>query len=375
MKIINRVLTALGNPTVAEELKKSNINIVTNDIQYQEGIIEYLHENKNLNFIIIDEKIPGYIGIEKLINNIRRINKNIKIILISENNDLKANKVLRTINTKEIVNIIQKNNIFNKTYLPINDVFNEHTNDAEIITILGTNGIGKSIFSIAFASQEKEKNVLVIDFDIVNNDLHNMLNVKQYSKKIKKQYNYESSQINSMKDFIIQTKFNIDLLSGINLIFNSKKQPNSNKIKKLILELKKEYDLIIIDTAPTQLLDYTKELINISNNTIFISGANKIEIKKSINLIELYKQECNITNRQINIIFNKWTPNSFSDDVLQNIFRNYKILGKIKLSDYYDIAINKNISKIPQIQKEIRTIKEKYYKKIKKKRKRKVKYN
>ena len=373
MKTINRVLTALGNPTVAEELKKSNINIVTNDIQYQEGIIEYLHENKNLNYIIIDEKIPGYIGMEQLIDKIKRINKNIKIIAISEHDNLKVNRVLRTINTKEIINIIQKNNIFNKTHLPINDVFNERTKDAEIITILGANGIGKSIFSIAFASQEKEKKVLVIDFDIVNNDLHNMLDVEQYSKKIKKEFNCESSRISSIKDFIIQTKFDIDLLSGINLIFNSKKQPNSNKIKKLILELKKEYDLIIIDTAPTQLLDYTKELINISNNTIFISGANKIEIKKSINLIELYKQECNITNRQINIIFNKWTPNSLSDEVLQNIFKNYRILGKIKLSDYYDIAINKNISKIPQIEKEIKTIKEKYNKKIK--RKRKIKYN
>ena len=100
-----------------------------------------------------------------------------------------------------------------------------------------------------------------------------------------------------------------------------------------------------------------------SENIIFISGSNLLEIKKAQKLLNIYIEEFNIPKEKINIIFNKWSKNSIDDGVLRELFRNYKILGKIKLSDYYDLAINRNDIKNKQIEKNIKYIRRKIVRK------------
>ena len=131
-------------------------------------------------------------------------------------------------------------------------------------------------------------------------------------------------------------------------------------------ELKENYDLIIIDTSSETFLDYTREIINLSNKSIFISGANLLEVRKSERLLEIYKKDWNIEKGKISIVFNKCTKKSLDDTILREIFSNYDILGKIQLSDYYDLVINKNMTEENKLKKEIENIKkqiikEKYY--------------
>lgn len=58
---------------------------------------------------------------------------------------------------------------------------------------------------------------------------------------------------------------------------------------------------------------------------------------------------------------------------MKTIFEGYKILGKIKLSDYYDIVINNSTERINEVEKEVKRIgdeilneKNKIYKIVKK---------
>lgn len=364
MKIINRTITALGNPKKSNELKEYNINIISNDIQYKEGIIEYLECNPKVDYVIIDEKIPGNLKINEIIFHIRKINKKIKIILISDSEEkITVHKIIKEPNIKEIAQIINNENVFNKKQIPINDFFSEKTKEAEIIIILGANGIGKTVFSILFAKKQKEKKSLIIDFDILNINLHQLFIINEKNKinsnnnsnyNNNEKHNYNEK--NQIKNYIIHSKNNIDFLSGINLIFNSKNQLSPSKIKNIIKKLKTEYDNIMIDTSAESLLEYTKELLNISNRAIFISGANLLEIKKSKRLLEIYNNEWNINKQKINIVFNKYSNNSIDDDVLRNIFKKYNIAGKIKLNQYYDAAINKRLENISSIEKEIEII-------------------
>ncbi len=134
---------------------------------------------------------------------------------------------------------------------------------------------------------------------------------------------------------------------------------NPQKLNNIINKLKNKYDLILIDTSSENLLDYTKEILKNSDYGIFISGANLLEIKKSQKLLDIYTNEWDIYNKKIKIIINKWTKESIDDEVLKQIFKNYDILGKIKLSDYYDLAINKNNLKRKEIQKDLNKIKNK----------------
>ena len=83
-------------------------------------------------------------------------------------------------------------------------------------------------------------------------------------------------------------------------------------------------------------------------------------------LLEIYNKDWNIENEKINIVFNKCTKKSLDDNLLREIFNKYNILGKIQLSDYYDLVVNKNLTEQSTLQKEIENIKkqiikEKYY--------------
>ena len=55
---MKRVITAVGNPMLNNELKKENdIEVINSDIQYKEAIIEILQKNNNIHIIVISEKI------------------------------------------------------------------------------------------------------------------------------------------------------------------------------------------------------------------------------------------------------------------------------------------------------------------------------
>ena len=310
-------------------------------------------------------------------------NEENKKIKIGENNQLKKeiNKKInnKKLNNKKINNrvnevkkINSKNSIFNQKTLPINNLFYSENDipkqNSETICILGTNGIGKSVFSILFAQSMKNKKSIIIDFDVLNQSLHTLLGIKNYDEKIKKGIK-QNDLINHNQDFkkyIIKNNTKIDLLSGMNLILDSKYKLSNKKIRRINEQLKEDYDIIIFDTSSESFLDYTKEIINLSDQVIFISGANLLEIKKSEKLLEIYNKEWGINKNKINIIFNKCTNKSIDENILKEVFRKYNILGKIQLNDYYDLLINKNMTYKSKLHKEIENIKkqiikEKYY--------------
>lgn len=83
---MKKIITALQNENVNKKLSEyNNIKIMANDIQYQEGILEILEIEQNIDFIIFSELLPGNMKIEELIEKIKQKNENIKIIIILEN--------------------------------------------------------------------------------------------------------------------------------------------------------------------------------------------------------------------------------------------------------------------------------------------------
>lgn len=455
-----------------------------NDIQYKEGILEYLEQDKNIDYIILDEKIPGNISLENLIFEIKKMNNKIKLILITEkiNEKIKINNKINYFEEKTIKNIINKkinnyyykinnlnenkkieniklnnliknneidliknneikklnstenkkiknnkiknnkfdliknneikklnltenkkiknnnfnfyknnqlnkinlennylnnkNKIFSEKFISKNDIVIEN-HRGKVISILGTNGIGKSVFSTLIAREIKDKQIAIIDFDILNNSLNVLLGIEDYKEKIKQKikiinqniYKEENNKIfekvkpNKNTDFkidnfTIKIKNNIDLIYGLNLIYEINEKIIPDKIRKIFKELKKKYDIIIIDTSSECFFDYTREMIRISDEVIFISGANLLETRKTEKLLQIYNQEWKIEKSKIKIIFNKCTKNSLDSKKLYNIFGEYKIIGKIKLNDFYDYLINNKKENIEQLKNEINLIRE-----------------
>ena len=403
---MKKIITALASPEVNTELKKyKNIEIIGNDIQYQEGVIETLEKNSQIDYIILSAILDGKYEIYTFVKKIKMINPKIKIILIlekenSENteklilsgasyifyNNAEIKDILKIINNnkenekeelkeelKKIKKLLLENNKkdnkitlknnknllknkqkifikFNK-YIKIlkNKLFinmEKNKRNSEIISVLGTAGVGKSVFTVNLANSYifSKNKILIIDFDILNNSLHTILGIKKYSKKIReklKNNNLINNKIN-IEELIIKVTNKIDLISGINLIFDSKYKISSKKISDILKELKNKYDVIIIDTSSECFFDYTKNIIENSNINIFIAEANLSELKKSRNLLDLYINKWKIDKKKINILFNKYNKNSIYMEILKNIFHDFNILGKLDFNDNYNLIINKN---------------------------------
>ena len=394
---------------------KNEFDLKFFDIQYKEGIIELLNEYSDIDFIIVNDEIPGEYETEKLINDIYKINNKIKIILISKNeyknvyrklekynfgiikeiiNEKKSNKKIYkkcsdkkeldmsekfeerdTENKslkKDINNKISKNKnlksdnyledikSYNQIYTKVNITSSNNNKRGKVISIIGANGVGKSVFSIMLSRKLVNKKIIIIDFDFFNESLHSILKVDKYSQKIKN--NSTKGKIN-INDFIINTSYeNVDLISGLNIIFDYDKEKNSENINRVVKQLKRSYDIVIIDTSLQSFLDYTKKILEISDENIMISGANLLEVKKTKRLLQIYNEEWQISKNKIKLVFNKCTKNSIDNKTLKKIFYGYKIIGKIKLSDYYDIVINNSTQRVNTIEKEIKEIGEKIIK-------------
>ena len=379
-----KIITALGNPYLNTKLtKEKNFNIIAKDIQYQDGIFEILENNKEIDFLILSELLLGKYEIGELIEKIKLKNNDIKIIVIIENekNELEKNLYLKgvkkiyynnVVNEEEIINFIKKENIKNEDYeklkeeveslkeilLKNNINFNDNLtekqnvennifkNEKKIIAISGTGGTGKSIVTLNLTNilKEKKQKILILDFDILNNSLHTILGVSQYSKKIKEKLDNNDlikSEIN-IKDLIIKINKKVDLISGINLMFDSTYKISSEKIKYILDKLKEYYDVIIIDTSSECFFDYTKNIFNNCDLILFLLEANLLEIKKANNLLKIYNEQWNIEKEKIKIIINKYNENSIDSEIIKKIFSDYKILGKIKFNKKYNSLINKN---------------------------------
>ena len=391
---MKKIITAIGNEILNKKLKKENdFEVIIEDIQYKEGIIEYLEKENNIDILIISELLPGNIELKELIEKIKNINSNIEIIIFLENkntelenylyakgiynifynNQIEIEEIIKIINNKniEINNELkeikqmllekQKNKVNNKKIIlnKLINIFNKKQKydlkEEKIISVTGTNGVGKSIFTINLAnslSNSKNK-ILIIDFDILNNSLHTILGIKKYSQKIRNKIkNNNLLKEIKIEELIIKINSKIDLVSGINLLFDSKYKISSEKVKNILSKLKEKYEIIIIDTSSECFFDYTKELIKNSNLTIFILEANLLEIKKAKNLLNIYINNWEIPQESINILFNKYNENSIDISILKKIFSGFNILGKLSFNPQYNLIINKNnINKLNTILK------------------------
>lgn len=119
---------------------------------------------------------------------------------------------------------------------------------------------------------------------------------------------------------------------------------NEIELFKIINDLKKEYDFIIIDLDQENRNINLKKLINNADKIIFITEPNLLQIKKAKNLLEKYINEWNIEKEKIYILFNKIKHDTICFDILKEVFKNYNIIGKINFIKNCNTLINQNMN-------------------------------
>lgn len=384
---MKKIMTAMNNPILNEELKNENdVELICKDIQYKEGVLEVLENNTEINYIIIDFNLPGEIEIEYLIEKILEINKIIKIIITIK----KENKNIINLNNKEIIKIFYENKInlnklkkyqnnlyeinyeknklnkknnfiknkINKLKIIKNEKFKyklkkihntkkikkEFNNSNKIISILGNTKVGKSMTIINFAYYLSSKNykILLVELNEESPSLYTILgckkfNIKKQKRRIKLKIKLKNNKKNFtqkyvskkvIKDMIIKINKNIDLIS-YNKLINF----------KLINKLKNNYNYIFIEIYFNKNKKIYKNILTNSDKNLFLINPNLLEIKNSKKIIE--KNKFNKLNN-LNIIINNYNKYSINEKIIKNIFPKNKIIGKIIYNDSYQNLINKN---------------------------------
>ena len=377
---MKNIITAIGNVNLNIELKKDiYFNVLSQDIQYQEGIFEMLEQKSDIDFLIVSQNIPGELKFFDLIRKIKNVNSKISIYAILEErnvelenelNSIRISKIFYSnqIEIKELINFIKndekqeeenlkeeieklkelilKSNLNNevennkderienkniKKLKPLVKKIQKEMEDREFtsICVTGVHGSGKSIISLLMAKyyENQNKRVLVIDADIYNESIHTILGIKK--------------KIDSEEKFLNITK-KVSVFSDFNDFLESDKSLKVDRYNRFINHIKNEYDILLIDTSSNMENEYIKKLLKISNKIIFLVEPNLSEVSKSRNLLDYYIFKLNINREKINIIFNKVNKNMIDESILKNLFFNIKIIGKISHGLVYSKCINSN---------------------------------
>ena len=147
--------------------------------------------------------------------------------------------------------------------------------DNQVIMVSSSmSGEGKTFFSLNLATTLSlvDKKVIVVDLDLRRPSIFKSLELKsKYSL-----YEYLSQDIKDYKEIITASGVNINMdIIGLNKsIENASEIINSEKIAKLIDDLKKSYDHIIIDTSPIGLVADAYSLSKIADLIVFVVRMN-----------------------------------------------------------------------------------------------------
>ena len=245
-----------------------------NDELPGEEIIEFMKKIKNTKIIIFTEKS----------RNIDKINLEkyaYKVFLNGEISIEEIKKIIKQQNyTEELEKEIEKlkNIIYEKetNKYAITKFIKSKTENkkSKIISIAGFESIAKTIFIIDLINsiKTKEKNVLLINMNILNQDIEQTFKNNISSKvKIKKAKNF---------------------------LFENGEIIGKNNIIKKIDKLKKDYDYIIINNNAECYFELNHALMEKAENIYFIIEKNI----KDINLLNIYEKNWNLKLEKIKVI-------------------------------------------------------------------------
>jgi capsular exopolysaccharide synthesis family protein len=161
-------------------------------------------------------------------------------------------------------------------------------------------GEGKTFVSmnLAITLSTLNKKVILVGADLRNPQLHKMLKSTRHKKGVT---NYLHDTTTVLED-IIETGQEYNL--KFDLIFSGTIPPNpaellsNGRFEVLLEELKKEYDFVIVDTAPTLLVTDTTLIANLADLIVFVIRANHTD-KKLLHFINELKALKKINNAGI----------------------------------------------------------------------------
>ena len=325
--MIKKIILEINIDKLEKKLKeKNNIKIKYRDLQYREAILEILENDRQIDLILIDEKLPGIISIEELIKKIKIINNKINIIFFWEKENQSKKDVLNKLNVKDIFSnkkidinkilniIVKQNNVKNKRKEQLKK-------NHKIITIIGKSEIEKiAILNLIIIYLLKNnKKILLINLNKNKIDKNYLISVKNLNK-IRK-YKYKKFIKKDCKNIFLKSEIKISndfrILNNFQKLI--KENDNYNLWKYFSKFYTKKYDYILVDTENDDIGELNQKIGKISDKRIAILSADCLGIRELYRFNLKAKMEDGKSKKSLHIILIKNYFNSISTSILKNL--------------------------------------------------------
>ena len=372
------ILTAILNENINYKLKEyEKINIKYDDIQYEEGLIEILENDSNIDILILNSIFYKNIISKNLM---KLINKETTIILIklkeevyeykdnviqieNRNEDEIINEIINIISNKfevEInkvssINYLKEENEKIKNELEMlkkiieqkkekklfekikdfkkskeikeGNIDKKSIKKGNIILFTGVPKTGKTVISSVVAENlSKYNKVLLIDVNFKEKDLITLFNKKKFNEK-------------EDENILIKINDNLDLLSDLDIVIKDFRTDISSKLDILLNQLLYKYDYLIIDFNLENENFIFEYILNKADKIFILIEGDLLNLKESK---KAFEKITNVINKKtIQIIINKNNSRFIEKEVIENIL-NVKISMLIDYSNKFIKFINTN---------------------------------
>lgn len=161
-------------------------------------------------------------------------------------------------------------------------------------------GEGKTFLSmnLAITLSTLNKKVILVGADLRNPQLHKMLKSTRHKKGVTNYLHDTTSALNDIIETGQEYNLKFDLIFSGSIPPNPAELLSNGRFEVLLEELKKEYDFVIVDTAPTLLVTDTTLIANLADLILFVIRANHTD-KKLLHFINELKALKKINNAGI----------------------------------------------------------------------------
>lgn len=381
---MKKILTAMGNVNLNRELMRFSKYDLKEDLYYQEAVIDILLEEK-YDVFIVSSLLQGQLEFFEFIEKVRRIDSIMRIIIVSDEIDDVFKRKMSdfniidvfidsTVTIDDIVDSIDREEPLKNKYISntkvaeikqeymsdlnkensINSVILEKvTQKQEVIVVNGINGSGKSTIASnisKYLARKTDSKILLIDLDTLNGNLDEVLDIHKVPQNVEILIdNDKKCGLNYAVELITKNRFDInvfdelvikeegiEILTGNTSLYYCQNVLNEEHYEIILNCAKEKYDFIVIDTSSNVFLDSTKWALQQATKVFFVTENNYLSMKKSAQLIEVYTNNWKIWKNKINIIINKFRKTGIEVEVVQKIFSDYKVIGKIKNEEEND---------------------------------------
>ena len=149
---------------------------------------------------------------------------------------------------------------------------------------------------------------------------------------------------NTFEKYVVKLKDfpNLDILTGNKSLYVCKNVLGIEYYSRILENAKAIYDYIIIDTSGNIFLDSMQFSLLNSTKAFVVAEGNYISLERTIRLLLELFPVWGVADKKIEVIINKYNKKSLNKTIINELLKNKRIAGYIKLSDRYEEMINVN---------------------------------